>query len=173
MHFRIRFLTLSAFFMALGVVFPIVFHALGVGSLFLPMFWPIVLGGFFLPILHAMIVGGITPLLSFELTGMPPMMILPVMIPELMSLAFIVSILKRNMQLGSFWIVLFGLLGSRVVLFLLGGILGKFIGLSGSMVSLAVLIKSLPGSIAMLLFLPVFLSRVTGRPIFGRRTCRL
>ncbi len=171
MHLRVRFLTLSALFIALGVVFPILFHALGIGSVFLPMFWPIAVGGFFLPILHAMIVGGVTPFLSFELTGMPPMMVLPVMIPELVTLAFLVSILKRNDRLGGFWILLFALLGSRIVLFLCAGILGKFIGFSGNMVSLAVLLKSLPGCIAMLFFLPIFLSRVTDRPFFWRKTC--
>ena len=171
MHLRVRFLTLSALFIALGVVFPVFFHALGLGSVFLPMFWPIALGGFFLPILYAVIVGGITPFLSFELTGMPPMMVLPVMIPELITLALIVAILKRNVRLGGFWIVLLGLLGSRIILFLCAGILGKLIGFSGNAVSFAVLIKSLPGSIAMLFFIPVFLSRVTNRPIFWRRAC--
>lgn len=171
MHLRVRLLTLSALFIALGVIFPMLFHALGMGNIFLPMFWPIALAGFFLPILHTIFVGGITPFLSFELTGMPPMMVLPVMIPELVTLGLIVSILRRNGHLGVFWILLLALLGSRIILFLCAGILGKLMGFSGNMVSLAVWIKSLPGTLGMLFFLPIFLSRVTGRPIFWRRTC--
>lgn len=169
MQLKVRFLTLSALFIALGVIFPMLFHTVGLGSLFLPMFWPIAIAGFFLPLFHAMFVGGITPFLSFELTGMPPMVVLPVMIPELVVLALVVSILKRNVHLGVFWILLVALLGSRLILFLSAGVLGKFIGLSTNLVSLGLLIKSLPGTLGMLLVLPIFLSRITGRPIFGRR----
>ncbi len=63
---------LSGVFLALGVVFPLLFHSLGnAGPVFLPMHWPVFLGAVLLPPGWAAGVGLLTPLLSGALTGMP------------------------------------------------------------------------------------------------------
>ena len=67
-----RLVVLSGVFLALGVLFPLLFHSLGnVGPVFLPMHWPVFLGAVFLPPGWAAGVGLLTPLLSGVLTGMP------------------------------------------------------------------------------------------------------
>lgn len=42
-----RNIVLSALFIALGIIIPILFHAVGMGSVFLPMHIPVILAGFF------------------------------------------------------------------------------------------------------------------------------
>lgn len=73
MQRKTKDLVLAGLFIALGILFPIVFHTFGAaaGRVFLPMHIPVLLAGFFLPPGYAAIVGIVTPLLSSVLTGMP------------------------------------------------------------------------------------------------------
>lgn len=75
MQKKTRDLVLSGMFIALGVLFPMVFHFFGqtAGQVFLPMHIPVLLAGFFVMPGYAAIVGFVTPLLSSVLTGMPPL----------------------------------------------------------------------------------------------------
>ena len=75
MQRKTRDLVLAGLFIALGILFPMVFHAFGqaAGQVFLPMHIPVLLAGFFLLPGYAAIVGLVTPLLSSVLTGMPPL----------------------------------------------------------------------------------------------------
>ncbi|MBN2878029.1 MAG: ECF transporter S component [Clostridia bacterium] len=83
----IKFTTLAGLFIALGIVLPIAFHALpDGGKIFLPMFLPVVIGALFLPWQYALAVGVITPMLSWLITGMPPMAPLPMNIMLAMQL---------------------------------------------------------------------------------------
>ena len=73
-----RQLTVSGFFIALGLILPMLFHlAGGMGVVFLPMHLPVLLAGFFLGPRFGLLVGIITPLLSSLLTGMPPLLPFP------------------------------------------------------------------------------------------------
>jgi len=79
-------LTCGALFLALGVLLPQVFHlALGRpgGATFLPMHLPVLLAGCFLGWRYGLAVGAVTPLLSFAITGMPPIPLLFLMVAEL------------------------------------------------------------------------------------------
>ena len=69
---QVKQLTLSAFFLALGLVLPFAFHSFGpqAGTVFLPMHIP----GFVCGPAYGALVGMLTPLLSSALTGMPPLM---------------------------------------------------------------------------------------------------
>ena len=66
----VKELILSGLFIALGVVLPTIFHALGTGSTFLPMHIPVLIAGFVVSLPFAVLIGAITPLLSTLLTGM-------------------------------------------------------------------------------------------------------
>jgi len=73
MNPKVKFLTLTALLIAVGVLLPMVFHILSFGGpMFLPMHIPVLVAGFLLPWQFAALVGITTPLLSFFLTGMPP-----------------------------------------------------------------------------------------------------
>jgi hypothetical protein len=164
-------LTLSAVFLALGVLLPILFHAIGLGSVFLPMFWPVAAAGYFLPLSLTVFVGALTPVLSFLLTGMPPVAppILQVMIPELIVLAAVVHLLYRKAGLAIWPSLFFGLLTSRTVLFFTAGLLGRMLGLPPKWASAAALVKSLPGVVAILILVPPLVGRLLHESIFRRR----
>lgn len=75
---------LGALHIAIGVTLPTLFHMLGAaGSIFLPMHIPVLIAGCLLGKRVGLLVGILTPLLSSLFTGMPPLTILPVMLPEL------------------------------------------------------------------------------------------
>src|SRR4030042_6646044 len=120
---RIQDLALSGLFIALGVLLPIFFHAVGLGKVFLPMFFPIAAGAFYLPLPFALAAAAITPLLSFILTGMPPVPDLTVMIFELPVLAGFLSLLSSRTRFGSFWKLAAGLLVWRFAGFPVSGLL--------------------------------------------------
>ena len=171
MHIKLKYFTLSALFIALGVLIPFIFHGLLLGPVFLPMFWPVALAPFFLPRPFALAVALITPVVSFLFTAMPPLSppILPVMVFELLFLAGSISILYFRSRLGIFWIVLGGLIISRVMLFLSSGLMAPYIGLPPKMVSLFYISRSLPGVVIMLIFIPLLVDRLKHESVF---TCR-
>ncbi len=69
-----RKLVLAAFFLALGLLLPLlVGHIIPMGWIFLPMHIPVLLCGFFCGGPWGLAVGFITPLLSAVITGMPPL----------------------------------------------------------------------------------------------------
>ena len=165
---KTRQITLTAIFVALGILFPMIFHAMGIGSIFLPMFWPLAIGAFFLSMEYAILMGLATPVLSMMLTGMPPVPILYFMMAELMTMAAVISYLSRNYRWGIFWTLLAGLLVSRLVLFLGYISLGAILGLPKQMTGLVFTAKGLPGVLLMLGLLPPLLSRFRHHPIFIR-----
>lgn len=67
---QVKQLTLSAFFLALGLVLPFAFHSFGpqAGTVFLPMHIPVLLCGFVCGPAYGALVGMLTPLLSSALT---------------------------------------------------------------------------------------------------------
>ncbi|WP_455538012.1 ECF transporter S component [Terrisporobacter sp.] len=78
-------LVLSGFFIACGIVLPMVFHMFSMGgSVFLPMHIPVLIAGYFLGPMYGAAVGVITPIISGLLTGMPPLVpTMPIMAFEL------------------------------------------------------------------------------------------
>ena len=70
---KTKTLVLAALFLALGVVFPQLFHAIGAGPVFLPMHIPVLLCGLICGWQYGGICGLIVPLLSSLLAGMPPL----------------------------------------------------------------------------------------------------
>jgi len=117
---RARELSLGGLFIALGVVIPIAFHALGggkLGSAFLPMYLPVLACAMLVSPPIAAAVGLLTPMLSSALTGMPPVLpVLPMMAVELVVMATIASVLHRRLKLHSLLAVVLALLSGRVVM---------------------------------------------------------
>lgn len=66
-------LIFSSFFIACGVLLPMIFHSFGMGGpIFLPMHLPVMIGGLLLGWLPGLLIGAATPIISSLLTGMPP-----------------------------------------------------------------------------------------------------
>lgn len=117
---RARELTVGGLAIALGVLVPIVFHAIGggrAGSTFLPMYLPVIACGMLVSPGIAAAVGLITPALSSALTGMPPVLpVLPLMVVELAALGALASLLHRRLKLHVIPATALALLGERVVM---------------------------------------------------------
>ncbi|MDZ7371755.1 MAG: ECF transporter S component [candidate division KSB1 bacterium] len=161
MKSQTRLLTLSAMFTALGVLFPMLFHAIGLGAVFLPMFWPIAAAAFFLPLRETAIVALAAPVLSWLLTGMPPASppILQVMVFELETLACTTALLYRK-QFGQWISLAAGLFLSRLTLFLFILILAPLFGLPQKVFSIGWTLRGVPGLAAMLLIIPPLAAKV-------------
>ncbi|MEF2782715.1 MAG: ECF transporter S component [Clostridium sp.] len=76
MSSQVKKITISAFFLALGLVLPFAFHSFGpgAGAMFLPMHIPVLLCGFVCGSGYGALIGVLTPLVSSALTGMPVFM---------------------------------------------------------------------------------------------------
>lgn len=115
-----RDLSLGGLFLALGVVVPIVFHAVGgghLGSILLPMYAPVLACALLTSPGVAFLVGLLTPALSSALTGMPPVLpTLPLMMAELSLMALVASLLRRKARLHAVPALLVALLAGRVVM---------------------------------------------------------
>lgn len=110
-------LIVAALFLALGILFPSLFHMSGLpGAVFLPMHIPVLLCGFILGEKYGALVGFITPFLSSVLTGMPP--IYPVAVAmafELLTYGFVAGYLYKTRRMNLFVSLIIAMLLGRVV----------------------------------------------------------
>ena len=166
-------LTLSALLMATGIVFPLLFHFVGLGPMFLPMFWPIAVAGFLLPVPLAAAVGAMTPIVSALSTGMPPPPILYKMIFELAVLAGTVGLLYRKTRCGTFLIVLTGVAASRATGWLASLALAPILGLPRTLYAAVSILEGTPGIIALLVLIPFILKKIFHESIFKRKPTRV
>lgn len=162
-----RHMIIAAVMIALGIVLPMTFHSFpDGGKVFLPMHIPVMVGAFFLPWTWAIAVGALTPILSFLLTGMPPLAPMPmviIMVFELMTYALIISllrkkVLKQKKWYSPIWAMIPAMVAGRIiaglVLFLLLQIylpmkINPLIFVSGGITT------GLPGIIAQIIIIPI------------------
>ncbi|GAB4363401.1 MAG: ECF transporter S component [Calditrichia bacterium] len=153
----------ASLFAALGVIFPVFFHLLGLGSIFLPMFLPITMGAFLLPWKLAASIAVVTPMISFAISGMPPLFppILPLMMVELLLISIIASILffhKKN----SLWLSLVAaILVDRIVLFIFVYWFAPLLGFPPRVFSIATVVHGIPGIVLMLVVIPLTMRFLT------------
>lgn len=110
-------LVYTAVFLALGILFPMLFHLLGLpGQVLLPMHIPIFLGALTLGPISGFIVGILTPILSSLLTGMPPMIpMVPIMVFELAAYGFFAGFLYEKYQKNVFIPLIAAMIIGRIV----------------------------------------------------------
>ena len=153
-----RELSLGGLIIALGIVTPIAFHALGSGPVWLPMHLPILAGAMLLSPAMAALVAAITPVVSAALTGMPPISppIALFMAPELAVIALAASLLHRrarvNPWLSALGAILCGRLFYAFELFVLAPVIG--INLPAAAAGAAALLRGLPGICVQLIVVP-------------------
>lgn len=102
MNQQVKKITLSAFFLALGLVLPFSFHSFGpqAGAIFLPMHIPVLLCGFVCGPAYGALIGLMTPLLSSAFTGMPILMPMGIaMSLELMTYGFLSGWLMKKLPI--------------------------------------------------------------------------
>lgn len=152
-------LVLGGVLLAIGILFPIAFHALDIaGSTFLPMHIPILIGGFFLPWQEALLLGLLTSFLSFLFTSLPPFPIFLVMMGELGTYGLLISLLSRKLRMGIYPTLVLGMLAGRAVyIFLFWLVLIVFSGKPFDFLEVlsALFVAALPGIIIQLFLVPV------------------
>jgi len=162
-----REMSLAGVVIALGLVVPILFHALGSGAIFLPMYLPILAGAMFLSPGMAALTGVITPLASAALTGMPPLAppIALMMTAELAVLAAVASLLHRRLGVNPWLTVIGALVAERCVyaaeLWLLAPLL--HINLPAAAAGVLALVKAWPGLLLQIAIVPPLVAALEAR----------
>ncbi len=165
---RTRFISHSALYLALAVLLPIGFHAMGLGGrLFLPMHIPILLAGFLAGPWCGLLVGLLAPGLSYLLTGMPPTYAVPLMSMELPMYGLVAGIafyrLKFNVYIALIIAMLIGRLMFAFGLIILGMFMElpytatQFIAAGGALWS------GLPGIAVQIVLVPLIVAAVRRR----------
>jgi len=145
---QVKYYIFSAVFVGLAVATPAIFHQFNfAGPRFLPMHIFVLIAGLLFGWRTGLLVGILSPLLSFSITHLPPIVILPETILELAVYGFTVGLLREK---GSnFW---FALLGAMIL-----GRLARvaFIFIASSQVnSWAFIQMSWPGIVLQLALIP-------------------
>ncbi len=151
-------LTYSALFLALGIIFPQVFHLFGgTGPIFLPMHIPVLLAGFFLGGSTGALVGFITVLISAAITGMPPVPILYFMLVEVTIYGLIAGIAYKKLKLNVYVSLILAMVVGRIALALTVFTLQPLLGLKLSplVYIIGAVTEGLPGIIIQLVFIPI------------------
>lgn len=155
---NLKSLTLAAFFVALGLVLPTLFHTIGAGTVFLPMHIPVLLCGFVCGWQYGALCGLVTPLLSSLLTGMPPIWpTAPAMMLELCAYGLLTGLLYRALRQNVYLALLGAMIGGRMVSGLANAL---FLGLAGKPYGLhafltASFVTALPGIVLQLVLVPL------------------
>lgn len=154
---EIRQIPLTAIFAAFGIILPQFFHMLGIGSAFLPMFLPVALGSMILNWRFALSLAIICPLVSWLLTGMPPMLppILPIMLVELSALAIVISIIHVHWKRPVWMALISGILVDRILLFLIVSIIAPLLGFTHPIFTYVLVLGGLPGILLQMVTIPL------------------
>lgn len=162
---ELRQIPLAAMFIALGVAMPQLFHMFGAGSVFLPMFLPLYLGAMFLSWKYSAVIAVLTPVFSFLISGMPPVVppILFLMIIELLSGTLFISIVYFHLN-KNMWIALIGaIVIGRIVYLIVISVFLPLFGFESKLLTMALVLKSFPGIILQLLVIPAAVKFIKGK----------
>ncbi len=172
-------ITMSALFIALGILFPMAFHMAGgpgLGSLFLPMHIPVFLAGFLAGPTVGITVGIITPILSSFLTGMPPLVPTALMMAvELPIFGLVAGLLYQKYEKSTFVSLVSAMIAGRVVYGLVGAAALPLLGLDAIPVWAPVttgIVSSWPGILIQLIIIPPIVRAAEHLPVFSTRPSR-
>lgn len=103
-----RDLAYCGLFGAAALVFPVVFHLIRLGHVFMPMYLPLVTLAFFVPPRLSAVTALIVPILSGAVTGMPPFYppVAVFMSLELAAMSFLISAVVIRWPRANEWFVL-------------------------------------------------------------------
>jgi hypothetical protein len=116
---NIRSYAFTAIFVALAVATPWVFHHFYLaGPTFLPMHIFVLLAGLLFGWRAGLIVGLLTPLVSYGISGMPVLPILPQIVVELSFYGLAAGLLRERFKLRVIWALLGAMIAGRLALLL-------------------------------------------------------
>lgn len=160
----IRSYLLTAAFVMLAVFVPWVFHQFHLaGPTFLPMHIFVLIAGLLFGWRAGLLVGLFTPLVSYFISGLPALNILPQVVIEVSAYGLIAGILREKYHLRTIWSLLGALIGGRLALLSAISIIYLFAGQSYSPVGMgtsplasfwATVEQGWPGIVVQLAFIP-------------------
>jgi len=160
---ELKDVSLAAALGAAALALPMVFHASGLGSAFLPMFLPLSAAGFLVPLGVSLPLAALVPLVSFALTGMPPLIVPPVGPIMMLELGFLMT-LNRGLAKGLGWNVFVAAavaaVADRTFYLLLLYIASSLLHLPRLTFSLAGVVSSLPGTVLLVTVVPAAVDRI-------------
>lgn len=164
---------LAVIFSVLGIIIPVLFHALGLGSIFLPMYIPLAIGSYMLNVRNAVIMGISTPMLSAFMTGMPPFYppIVFMMMIQLGAFCTIISFLTHTAKKKTITSLVIAVLLDRLILTSLYYAVMPAFGINTGMYTLYEIVKGFPGIILMFAVVP--LAAVKSADIMKKRSLHL
>lgn len=166
MNKQIKNITLSAFFLALGLVLPFVTGQIPeIGTMLLPMHIPVLLCGFICGKEYGLLIGLILPLLRHALFSMPPINVAITMTFELAAYGFfsgsIYNRLSKNL-LNTYVALISSMLIGRLVLSIVEIILYSINGTSFVFTAFisSAFISGIPGIILQLILIPFIIRMI-------------
>jgi LytS/YehU family sensor histidine kinase len=115
----IRSYVITAAFVMLAVFVPWGFHQFHLaGATFLPMHIFVLIAGLLFGWRAGLLVGLFTPLISYFISGMPALNVLPQVVIEVSAYGFIAGILREKYHLRTIWSLLGAIIGGRLALLL-------------------------------------------------------
>ena len=162
---KTRFVTHSALYLALAILLPIGFHAMGMmGRVFLPMHLPVLLAGFLIGPASGLLVGIMAPGLSHLLTGMPPTYAVPLMSMELPIYGLIAGLCYQRLRMNIYVTLLLAMIVGRLMFALGLLVLGLFMDLPYTAAAFfssgGAVVTGLPGIIAQIILVPLIVAGV-------------
>ncbi|GAB2023139.1 ECF transporter S component [Pseudolactococcus yaeyamensis] len=166
---KIKRITFGALFLSLSLLIPQVFHQIGysqAGATLLPMHLPIFLCGLLLGGVYGGFVGAVAPVLSFLLTGMPPLTVMVFMSVEL-AVYGLVSALCLQQRLTEktygIWLALLlamlaGRIAKMIAIFFALHLFGISVGGVATVVTAT--ITGIPGILLQLLVIPMVVMKL-------------
>ena len=149
-----------------AVLLPQMVHAVGVvagvggmlGQILLPMYIPVFVIGFYRGPVSGILTGLLAPLVSFWMTGMPAMNILPYMMIELIAIGALAGLLAKSKG-AALWRVLMVQAGAKAIrLLIFAGNL--YFAIDGALTASMVfgdVVRSIPGILLQLVVVTVLL----------------
>ena len=160
MNIKLNNMVKASLFVALGLIFPYIFHLTGMaGTIFLPMHIPVLLCGFILGSRYGLIIGTLIPFLNSIITGNPPIYPIGIsMIFELATYGFVAGFLYKKRCINIFISLIVSMILGRVVSGIANYILllasnGRSFVLEVFLV--AAIVKPIVGVVIQLIFIPI------------------
>jgi hypothetical protein len=158
---KIKEISFVAAFTALAVLTPWITHEIGgiaTGKMFLPMHIFILVAGLLLGWKQGLAVGILTPLISYSLSGMPLLMLLPFITIEVAAYGLFAGIFREKLKLNIWFSLLGAMIIGRVILFssilllptklqamsyISGAVIAGWIGIVIQLIAVPVIVKAL------------------------------
>lgn len=158
-------MTTTALFIALGVLMPTFFHAIGLGVAFSPMHLTVFICGMMCGWFMGTIAGILTPLISSLLTGMPPSPTVLIMIFELGTYGFLSGLLLgifKKTKAKNFAIplsLILAMIAGRLIYGAVGSLVFLIRGnpMTFSIYIGSVLLNSWPGIVLQIILIPAIM----------------